>query len=135
MNWITQSTFTWVFCTQVEECHAHQSDRRSNGQRSNEAKKKPNEASETDHDFKQGGDHYGALYLKREQKKILKLKVIRELISSSWSRREMNFVLHIASTCNAGGYRSKNTFRVAMQHNCEISCEKMLPTLFRLTFY
>jgi len=63
MDWITQSTFTWVFCTQVEECHAHQSDRRSNGQRSNEAKKKPNEASETDSDLKQRRDHYGALDL------------------------------------------------------------------------
>ena len=52
-----------MFCTQVEECHAHQSDCRSYGQRSNEAKKNTNEASETDCDLKQRCDHYGALDL------------------------------------------------------------------------
>jgi len=47
----------------VKESHAHQGDCRCNGQRSNKAKKNPNEASETDHDLKQWGDNYGALDL------------------------------------------------------------------------
>ena len=59
----SESIFTWVFCTQVEECHAHQSDCRCYGQRSNEAKKNTSEASETDCDLKQRRDHYGALDL------------------------------------------------------------------------
>ena len=54
----------------MKECHAHQSDRRCNGQRSNKAKKNANEASETDHDLKQRRHYYGALDLEQKYEKI-----------------------------------------------------------------
>ena len=57
-----------MFRCHVKECHAHQSDCRCNGQRSNKAKKNANEASETDHDLEQRGDNYGALDLVSEQR-------------------------------------------------------------------
>ena len=59
-----------MFGCHMKECHAHQSDCRCNGQRSNKAKKNTNEASETNHDLKQWRDDYGALDLVSEQKYV-----------------------------------------------------------------
>ena len=52
-----------MFCCYFEERHAHQSDCRRNGQRSNEAKENSKNTSESNHDLEQWRDHYGALNL------------------------------------------------------------------------